>query len=1077
MLHFVIGRAKSGKTTHAFETAKRLSQKGERSIYLTPEQFSYESERTLFFDYQNCGGLCTALSFTSLCREIFIRYGGMAEKDIDTVGKNVLMSVAFDSVKDQLKLFGSQNLTATLLRDLCDAKDRCDSMGLTSLQMDNLCEAFYGDSLADKLHDFNLLFSAFDLLVQKNYGENSNPLLRAAKFSDDFFADKILLVDGFDNFYSAQLTLLTSALKCCKDVYIYLNCEDIYSTDASPFFESGKTARMLLQLARTNGVKVAPITALKSSYFKASPAKALEEHLAGKSVDSAKGLQIWGAPDIFTEMTAIAVNIRKKAAQGVRYRDMALIVRDVDLYKTAIKQAFDLYEIPYFLDVQEDIFTKPTMQFFTLVLTLAVKGFTAADLLQLAYITHPKDEACFALENYLFKWKIDGAALSRPFVHNPAGFGAFTEEDTAALQQLNAMREKLVFPLQKLRDAAKKATGEKIVAALYDVYTSFDMNSVLKGQIENLLSLGEEEAADKQIDQQNTAIQTLDTLYTALSGVPMSLTRFYDIFRLTADSARYATPPQKIDEVLVADAAGSIVGDVDYVYAAGLSFGVFPAITQSGGLLSTKDFDKLYRAGVELSQDYGQCASNELANVYRALTRAGRETVLSYFDNNKEGAFIGPGEVISGVQILPDVANHRYEELSEFDFCISQEAAFRLLCTKTNDERTLSLQSALDPVFQSRYSSVQNAPACYRYELSEQGASLLFPIRQTMSPSRLEQYLQCPFSFFLQSGLGLQQRREGEISPTETGTFVHYILEQVITRYKDSMGEIDALQLHTAVEEAAADFIGSGFGNDNLSPRQNALLRRITQNCQLLMLRIWQELKQSEFVPSYFELKIGRGGVDPMVVKTPGGRELSVIGTVDRVDLCKIGDETFVRVVDYKTGTKQFSLEDVYEGRNMQMLIYLFTLQQAGFGREAGVLYMPSFVAFGDTEPDGEVNLQSNGLLLNDTRVLTAMEKDLEGKYIFVKEKNGKLSGEKYLATPHQFELLKKHTQNILGGVADKLGQGEIDASPISHGQFVHCDFCGFKSVCGHESTDDYREPFKFENGQTIYDILEQEEQ
>ncbi|MBQ1234336.1 MAG: PD-(D/E)XK nuclease family protein, partial [Oscillospiraceae bacterium] len=577
---------------------------------------------------------------------------------------------------------------------------------------------------------------------------------------------------------------------------------------------------------------------LNGSYYREEQPMALEKLLAGQQATSAKNTLILGAPDIYSEVTAIAVQMRRMVKNGARYRDMALIVRDVESYKTPVSQVFASYGIPYFLDTQKDIFTKPTMQFFTLVLNMAVKGFTAADLLQLLYIVRPDDPLAFDFENYLFLWKTDGAALKRPFVQNPRGFGKMEEEDTLLLGRIEQLRNELVSPILKFKDTCKNSTGEQMVRALFDVYTFFDMNAVLESQIQKLQSMGEEAAARSQADQQNTAIALLDTLYTALQGVPMTLARFFDIYKLTADRAVYATVPQSIDQVTVASATGSIVGGVDIAFVAGLSFGVFPAAQNSGGLFTAKDKDKLYRAGLTLSQNYAHSASQESACVYKAITCADKQVVLSYYDNNSDGSFIGCSEVIKQVKALEDVRFVRSEELSDLDLCIGDEAAFSLLCERANDPRMASLYAALDKGAQSRYQNAQGAPDCYRYSLTPQGADLLFPQNQTLSPSRLELYLQCPFAFFLQSGLGLRPLRQSEISPLETGTFVHYILEQVITRFRDSLRDINEEQLQDAVTQAAADYVKNGFGEQNLTASQKALLARITQNSRLLMTRI-----------------------------------------------------------------------------------------------------------------------------------------------------------------------------------------------------------------------------------------------
>ena len=134
---------------------------------------------------------------------------------------------------------------------------------------------------------------------------------------------------------------------------------------------------------------------------------------------------------------------------------------------------------------------------------------------------------------------------------------------------------------------------------------------------------------------------------------------------------------------------------------------------------------------------------------------------------------------------------------------------------------------------------------------------------------------------------------------------------------------------------------------------------------------------------------------------------LSVTGFVDRDGWVHDG-KLYLRVVDYKTGKKSFDLTEVWNGLGLQMLLYLFTLEDRGaqyYGQPvegAGVLYLPArdAVIRGSRTMSDEAwrkqldkELTRSGLVLDDPEVLAAMETPGEKGYRFLPLKLSKTTG------------------------------------------------------------------------------------
>ena len=247
------------------------------------------------------------------------------------------------------------------------------------------------------------------------------------------------------------------------------------------------------------------------------------------------------------------------------------------------------------------------------------------------------------------------------------------------------------------------------------------------------------------------------------------------------------------------------------------------------------------------------------------------------------------------------------------------------------------------------------------------------------------------------------------------------------------------------------------------------------------------ELRQSEFIPVDFELNIHPAeredveGIVSLRLPTSVG-SVQMSGSVDRVDLFRRFDGTvFVRVVDYKTGTKTFEMSEITEGLGTQMLLYLFILcdnsrryLEEGNLRPAGVLYHPLsdlVVKRGQDEKKRLKQMCMSGIVLDDPSVMLAMEQGGERLFIPASlDKGGKPAGD--VVSQHQFDLLRKTVESLLIGMADKLAAGDIDALPLQkHKNADPCMYCDYKAVCARDGDAAARELNKRSMKQVLEDM------
>ena len=338
----------------------------------------------------------------------------------------------------------------------------------------------------------------------------------------------------------------------------------------------------------------------------------------------------------------------------------------------------------------------------------------------------------------------------------------------------------------------------------------------------------------------------------------------------------------------------------------------------------------------------------------------------------------------------------------------------------------------------------------------------------------------------MRRGLHIAPPPKGEISPLETGSFIHYLLEQVLSRFGRGFPAAGTDEIAACARQVADEYVAQSLGRENLTARQQYLLQKIQKNTLLLLGHLQKELAQSLFFPQGFEVPIGAGSdIPPLRVSAGDGTVVEVSGTVDRVDSCQLDDREYLRVIDYKSGGKAFALEDVYSGLNMQMLIYLFALCEHSGQQPAGVLYMPASVDYTSLEREPSPKddqlfgstLQQKGLVLSDPAVITAMEREVAGRYIPVTaKKDGSFSQYSRTASAEEFSLIRGHIEHTLRQLADTLHRGDIAALPLRHGQFLLCDYCDYRRVCMREDDDPARSCPKIKTDKLFFERLREEE-
>ena len=1095
MLHLVLGRAGSGKTVWARE---RLAQSAgtetteghPQSILIVPEQYSFESERAILHGMgPRSAQNVLVTSFTRLAELVFRTYGGIAGRRLTDGGRMILMRLAIDGAEDFLRLYGKNARTGEMIRLLVSAEAEMKMCAVSPETLEEAGLQSQNEVLRQKAKDLSLIFSAYEAMVQQSYLDPQDDLTRMQQRlqAQGFFEGCTVILDSFTGFTVQECSVLSEILKQAKDVYVTL-CTDRLDDPENGmglFSAVRKTASKLLHLAREAGVPVAKPVILSPGKRFISPDLALVEEtlFRGEAPDperKAADVIIYRGGSVYDEAEYAAAEIRRLVMEnGYRYREIAVIARSPETYRGCLDVALEKRQIPYFMDQPKSVDAEPLMHFVLAAFQCVTGGFSSDAVFSYLKtgLAGLSSYEISILENYTYIWSLSGKRWRTPWTANPDGFGgAMTAHGEAQLQTLNALREKVMAPLLRFEKDLQGADGEQTAHAVYDLLLHAGADQALPKLCARLEAAGRGEQAKDQYRLWDLLMGILDQTALVLKEKKLGAARYAELLRLVIEAEDVSDIPQVLDEVTVGAADRMRPAEPKVVFLLGAVRGEFPLAPASSGVFSDSERRELIALGLPLGRTLEEAVVEERFAAYGAACCASQRLYLTWALSGEGACY--PSELITGVKsVFLAVPEWDRRQLPKAFFANAEEPAFALAAQLWEDPSpegaSLRAFFADRPGYEGKIAALSRAVSRGAVRISDRENALsLFGGGHGISATQIETYHLCRFRYFCRFGMGIKERRPAQIGALEYGSLMHFLLERLFAEYGSQaiLSMTDAVLLET-VTELIREYTRQNFGGDaDKTPRFLSQLRRLADSACVLLRHVAQELSQSAFVPERFELEIGKDAA-PFRIPLPDGTAVTVIGKIDRVDVMERDSERYVRVVDYKTGKKEFRLSDVLYGLNLQMLIYLAALVESGGVQPAGVLYMPSIrprvSADRETPPDAlaqavDKELRMNGVVLGEEAVIRGMEQDAAGKYIPVSVKNGKLSGAESMLSREEFDCVIGAIREKIAGMAQTLLDGEISPEPLMQ-DHRGCDYCPYFAVCGREysSEDVLKEKWK----------------
>ena len=1065
MLTVLLGRAGTGKSKAVMRRVAALGDGGGQ-ILLVPEHASHQAEVELC---RVCGATASrhaeVLSFQRLGERVLRITGGAAQVTLDAGGKLLNLQKALLETAPLLTVYRRPSRKSAFLGQLLSLFEELRCYDVSP-------EALYAEAKEipgaahDKLCDLSLLYGAYEArLLRPGFDARD----RMTKLCDSLEASgyvcgKDIFVDGFTYFTAQEQRVLECMLRQARSVTVTLLGEP--DSQEEIFAPSLKTVDQLRRLAERARCPVEVETMARPVV---SALTHLERYFFGENVPWTEdcAVRLREAVDAYEEVEQTAAEIRRLVAENrCRYREITVAARNMEEYEGIIEAVFERYGIPAYLSRRSDILEKPVLSLLTGVLAAIDGGYEYEDMFRWLKtgLAGLSPEECDLLENYVLKWEVHGQMWLRDvdWTENPDGYGApWNDLRQARLDQVNGLRRRVREPLGRLAERLKGGeTAEEKIDALYDFLEELGLQRALEEQMRAQAEAGRLQDAEETAQLWEILCGVLDQFVEILGGERMELDEFSRLLRQVFTEYSVGTIPVSLDQVSVSNISRNDRHASKYLFLLGANDHVLPDPGQSGGILNDDDREELAQRGIHLSPAGMERMGLELQNLYAALAQPEEGLTVSY-----------PVAELSGAELRPAFVAGRLLELFPALRVERAGRECRLMAPLPALESAVPGGALWEyfaalPAYRRKLEAMERAAALTRGSLSRRAVRTLYGEQISMSASRAERMRSCHFSFFMEYGLRAKPRTPAAFDAPQIGTFLHFLLERVTRDVlaRGGFAQVDRETLHALVRQYIREYVEQELRNfQDRNARFRYLFGRLRNLACAVVDQAAEELRHSDFVPLAFELGFGDGKELPAVVISEPDAELRIGGKVDRVDGWVKDGKLYLRVVDYKSGKKAFDLAAVRMGLDIQMLLYLFTLQKEGaayFGHEiepAGVLYLPARdeilslernISPERLQKEREKQLRRSGLLLAEPEVLRAMEHESlrEPHYLPVRVgRDGQLSGS--IASAARLGRLGEHVERQLRQIAGEIRT--ITADPCCHSEEDSpCRFCDWADAC-----------------------------
>lgn len=1057
-LTFFVGRAGSGRGAALDAAVLSHMRRGENAILIVPEQSTYAAEQRLAALGRGLIGV-QVLSIERLSERILDAAGDKTAY-LSMQGLSMLTRRVAAEQEESLRVFSRAVKQTGFCGELSALFSEMKRAGITPDALDAaLPQLAQGSLLREKAAEIARLYRAVEAALASRYLTADDRILAAidrlpqsfVRGAHVYFDEVPVSTNQFYRLFGALLGVAASVTVGVTD--------DPSGADEALFLPTREAAARMRAVAAERGIPV------HTRFFETETKRAealmhLERQLFSypwTAFDGdASAITIYGATARQTEAEAAADRILELIRQGLRYREMAVVLSDPEAYGPALRRSLALRGIPFFLDAKRPAAAHAAAETVEAALSCIAESFAPAEVLRLAkggFAGISQSEA-EAFENYVLRYGVRGGGFLAPFRKG---------EDPAEAERARLL---LIEPLLHLREALHGRTVKEKLTALYAYLSEIRLPERLSERADALIAAGRPREAAEHAELWRLLTELFDQLHAILGDTAMGREEFRALIAEGLSGMQMGVIPDTADRVLVGDPSRTrLYGGIKALFVLGANEGLLPRNRHDDGLINDGELGLLEKSGLPVWNRSGYGAAIDRLRLY-ALFAAPTERLYISYSFAADETELSPAPLLVRLLAMFPHADRGTELAGSDRLPATERTGLRLLANCLREDEKNGKRSTLTRALLDYYAAhPQYAPRAKTMLAMSAGrvspaplpramADALYGQHLTMSASRLEQFNACPFRHFLSHGLGAEPRREAKEGAADLGSLFHAILEAFLRRCLD-----EKINMKTLTEDRAAllfdEVVPAVLASHNEgvflhNDRLRATLFLLLETARQAVFAVLMQIRAGSFQPIGSELRFGSGGSFPAILlELADGRTVRLEGIVDRVDRADMAGEHFLRVIDYKTGGRKLDFGKIIEGLTLQLPLYLAAVCAAG-ETPAGMYYMPIKVALPKDGEDAAKVLEKQfrlaGLTLEDPVVTDCTEQVREGTYSAILA-NVRTTGGGYtgaVAKKHEMLALVKKAQHIAAKTAEDMLSGEIGVRPAE----TACEFCDFRSVC-----------------------------
>ncbi|RQN02290.1 helicase-exonuclease AddAB subunit AddB [Clostridium butyricum] len=1121
-IRFIYGRAGIGKSTWCINSIAENIKKDDENklILIVPEQYTFNTENRILKSIGESALLRTqVLSFKKMAHEVFEECGGRVKEIIKESGRNMLIHKVLNEKIESLEYFRKISREQGFYEIVSDVISEFKKYNVEVDSLRNIEESIQESDLYNKIRELSIIYEAFNEEMNEGYidGDDELTLLGKKLLENDIYTNSEVWIDEFSTFTPQQLEIIRLLARRCKRVNITLCMDNRDNSngnqDITDVFNTIKnTENKILKIMKENNISYdKPINLnminVNEGYnrFKNAPElEHIEKYFFTYPFNSFNGkcenVKLYKANNIYDEIERVAKSITALIRSGkYRYKDISVVCRNIDDYEKITSVIFKDYEIPYFLDKKLELLNNPLIILITSAFEILFKDWSYESVFKYLKtgLTGIENNYIDVLENFVLEYGVKGYKWTVKEIISESWFNnneELSEEKIFISEIMDEVRRPLLVFHNKIKGKHKVS---HICKAIYEFLIDIHAFERINEWIEKFDEIGLEDKVKEYSQVEESVIDILDQAVDVMGDKDLDSYDFFKILNSGFNNEEIGVIPVALDQVNIGDVARIKGRDVKALYIVGVNDGILPASKKEEGILSDNDRNILSDIGIELASNTRNKVFEEQFLLYTVLTISSDCLMISYPMADFEGKSLRPSIVISRIKkILPKLV----EESDLYDLSSYKDKLNKVISPiPTFNELILAMRKNCDeenveeywrevykwykdsPEYENKvknifkgldYSNLKNHvnKNNLRELYANEDGKLMFSV------SRLEKYAECPFSYFVQYGLKAKNRKIYEFTPPDLGSFVHDILDLFTNRVKKE-GILWSELNNERCKEIVSNLIDIRLSEQtnsilNSSKRFKYLSQRFKRVISKSVTVMAEQIGKGEFEVFKTEFDFGNYKTgEAVMLNLQDDEKVYLQGRIDRIDTLDLDGQTYIRIIDYKTGAKKFDLNELYYGLQMQLLVYLDAIiKNSKYILEkqvvpGAVLYfkvddpiIKSKKEMTTEEVETEVleELKLKGLVLKDAKVVKAMDRDIEGYSLVIPaafKKDGDFKSTSDVVTEEEFTLLREYVNRKMISLCEDMLCGDIKIEPTKQANRSYCEYCDFSSICQFDTS------------------------